>query len=462
MEENKTGEQVSSEAARPDQTEAAEDKSDLESSREELNIATTEAWWKTCGPGLITGAADDDPSGIGTYSVAGAQYGYLLLWLIPFCIPFMIAVQEMCGRIGVVTGKGLTSAIKDHYPRWILYIAVALLVGANVTNIYADLNVMASSAQMLFKGSFLVWVTGMTLVIILLLIYIPYRIYVKVLKWLCLALLAYVVTAVLPASHNNWGRILHDSVVPGWKNNPEFVTTVVGILGTTISPYLFFWQASQEVEEEIKESKADAPGKRRRPATDMEMRRLRSDTMVGMISSQLVAFFIIICTASNLHGSNLANINTAQDAAKSLLPLGQSAYWLFALGILGAGALAIPTLAGSIAYAVAESADWRYGLFRRFARAKNFYSMIVLSIVVGYIMNFFRVISPIHALFYSAVLNGIIAPPLIVILLLICNNRKIFGDRCNSWLSNIVGILAAVVMSVAIIIFFWEMIFSKH
>jgi NRAMP (natural resistance-associated macrophage protein)-like metal ion transporter len=418
-------------------------------------------WWKSVGPGLITGAADDDPSGIGTYSVTGAQFGYQLLWLVPFCLPLMIAVQEMCGRIGVVTGKGLAAAIKDYYPKWMLYSAILLLIGANVTNIYADLNVMAASAQMLFHGTFVCWLTLLTAGILILQIVVPYRLYVRWLKWLCLALLGYVITAFMPSAHNDWGQIARHLFVPVWRNDVPFILTVVGFLGTTISPYLFFWQAGEEVEEEIETGKAEAPGHRIAWATNAEIRSLRADTIVGMVASQAVTFFIIICTATNLHNKGITDINTAQDAARALLPLGRSAYWLFALGILGTGSLAIPTLAGSIGYAVAEANDWRYGLYRRFARARAFYLVIAAAIVGGYALNFVRAISPVKALFYSAVLNGVFAPPLIVILLLVCNNRKVVGDRCNGRLSNILGWITVVFMGAAAGFLIWSMITGK-
>lgn len=414
-------------------------------------------WYRSLGPGLITGAADDDPSGIGTYSVTGAQFGYGMLWLVPVCIPLMIAIQEMCGRVGLVTGKGLASVIKDHYGKWLLYSVVLLLIGANVINVYADLNVMAASAQMLAGGSFVVWLTGITAATILAQIFVPYRHYVKVLKWLCLALGAYVVTALMPAVHHNGRELVRGLLVPSWSFKPAFLMTVVGFLGTTISPYLFFWQAGEEVEEEIIEGKAIAPGHRNVPVKEHEMRRLRTDTAVGMIASQVVTFFIIICTAATLHARGITDINTAQDAAKALLPLGKSAYWLFTLGIVGTGLLAIPTLAGSTAYAVSEACGWRYGLYRRFKRARGFYVAIAAMIAAGYLLNFVKAISPVKALFYSAVLNGIVAAPLIVVLLLVCNNKKIVQNRSNGRLSNTLGWLTAAAMTAAAVVMIWAM-----
>ncbi len=413
--------------------------------------------WSVLGPGLITGAADDDPSGIGTYSVAGAQYGYGLLWLVPLSIPLMIAVQEMCGRVGVVTGKGLTAVIKEHYSRSLLYFAVLLLTGANIINIYADLNAMAASAQMLFRGPTWLWLTTITVLLIATQILVPYRNYVRILKWLSLSLVAYVVTALLPGVHLHWGEIWRHTFIPSWSSKPAFLMTVVGLLGTTISPYLFFWQASEEVEDEVAAGTAFGPGGRVRSASSAEIRRLRADTTVGMVASQAVAFFVLICTAGTLHAAGRTNIDTAQDAARALLPLGAAAYWLFALGILGTGALCIPTLAGSIAYSVSETTGWRYGLYRRFGRARGFYLTIACAIFAGFALNFVHTLSPVKGLLYCAVLNGIAAPPLIVILLFVCNNRKIMKERSNGIAANVFGGLAAILMGAAAALLLWAM-----
>jgi len=441
--------------------ERAEDKGDLENAR--VDVPTTSAgprkpFWKCLGPGLITGVADDDPSGIGTYSVTGAQFGYGLLWLTPVCIPLMSAVQEMCGRVGIVTGRGLASVIKRDYPRWLLYATVLLLIGANVFNIYADLNVMAASAQMLFGGEFALWLTLLAGATVTAQILVPYHHYVRILRWLCLALLAYVVTALLPAVKNDWAQIAYHFFIPSWNWSQAFIMTIVGYLGTTISPYLFFWQAGQEVEEEIADSKADAPGHRTERVSAEEIRNLRADTIIGMLASQAATFFIIICTAATLHTKGITDINTAQDAAKALLPLGKSAYWLFTLGILGTGLLAIPTLAGSAAYAVSETFGWRYGLYRRFKRARGFYLTIAAMILAGYAMNFVQVISPVKALLYSAVLNGVVAVPLLVVLMFICNNPKIVKSRVNGRVSNVLGWLTVVIMGTSVALMFWAML----
>ena len=409
------------------------------------------------GPGLITGVADDDPSGIGTYSVAGAQFGYQLLWLAPVCVPLMIAVQEMCGRLALVTSKGLSAIIKEYYPKWLLYSVLILLVGANTINVYADLNIMAASMKMLFGLPFALWATVLTIGIVVAQIVVPYKHYVKFLKYACLSLLAYVVIAVLPQVHVDWKAVVNNMVIPRWNSDPQYILTIVGFLGTTISPYLFFWQAGEQIEDDIADGLTDDAGYRESRIKRSEIRSVRADTAVGMIFSQIVTIFIIISTAATLNISGHTDINTAEDAARALLPLGASAYWLFTLGILGVGLIAIPTLAGSAAYAVAETLGWRNGLYRRFSRAKGFYATIALVIVVGYLLNFVQAISPIKALLYSAVLNGLVAPPLIVVLLFICNNRKIVGKNANGWLSNILGWLAVALMSIAGGLLIWSL-----
>ncbi len=438
----------------PDEQEL--DEADLIDARCEAIEAKKKSFLQRLGPGLITGVADDDPSGIGTYSVAGAQFGYGLLWLVPVCIPLMIAVQEMCGRIGAVTGKGLAGVLKEHYPKWMMFGAVFLLIGANTANVYADLNVMAASATMLFGLPFHFWLAVLTLTIIVLQVFVPYRRYVKILKWLSLALLSYVATAFWPTVHHNWGEMAR-GFVPRWSHSPGFILTVVGFLGTTISPYLFFWQAGETVEEEIAEGAAIEPGRRTHRVTTSEIRAIRADTIVGMVASQVATFFIMICTAATLHAKGTTDINTAQDAALALKPLGNAAYVLFTVGILGTGLLAIPTLTGSVAYAVSETMGWRYGLYRRFRRADKFYWTIIAVTVAGYLLNFYQKFSPIKALLYSAVLNAVVAPPLIVLLLLICNNRKVMAGRSNRMWSNLLGWTAVALMGAAAAFMFYAL-----
>ncbi len=438
-----------------------QDVEDYQNAKEDTGDEAPKPWWKCIGPGLVTGAADDDPSGIGTYSVAGAQFGYGMLWMVPFSIPFMIAVQEMCGRVGIVTGKGIAAVLKEHYSKWLMLGCVSLLVVANVINIYADLNVMAASAVMLFHGPNVLWLTLIASFIVVVQIIVPYRYYVKFLKWLCLALVSYAVVALMPGVHNNWAQIVQHSFIPSWSKQPAYLMTAVGLLGTTISPYLFFWQAGQEVEEEIAGGVADRPGHRTKRVSSEEIRKLRADTVVGMIASQVVCFFIIICTAATLHAHGKTDINTARDAADALRPLGKSAYWLFTLGILGTGMLAIPTLAGSAGYAVSEAVGWKYGLYRRLGRAKGFYGVVAGMTIVGFLLNFARAIDPVKSLIYAAVVNGVVAVPLLIVLLCICNNRSIVKDKVNGAASNVFGWLTIAFMGVAAIALIWGVVTGK-
>ena len=427
-----------------------QDFADLASARNRLQDCGEDLpWYRAIGPGLVTGAADDDPSGIGTYSANGALFGYVLLWLVPLCIPMMIAVQEMCGRMAAVTGDGLAAVIKQHYPRWLLYSCVSLLVFANVFNVYADLNVMAASTNMLFGFPIWVGLIFFTVVLAVAQILIPYRSYARVLKWLCLSLLGYVVVVFMPGVKIDWKDVGLGLALPHLDLKPMTVLALVAFLGTTISPYLFFWQAAQTMEEEIVDRTADEPGYRTSAVTNREIRNIRADTVTGMVASQLVALFIVVAAAGTLHASGNLNINSAQDAAKALQPLGPGAYWIFTLCMIGTGLLAIPTLAGSAAYAVAETCGWRHGLYRRFCRARGFYLTVSAVIVVGCALNFVGAISPIKALVYSAALNGIVAPPLVVVLLLICNNKKIMGNRTNGRWSNFFSWLTVAIMGPA-------------
>jgi len=439
-----------------------QDLEDLEAARKDPEECTDQRPWYQCvGPGLVTGAADDDPSGIGTYSANGAQFGYLLLWLVPFCIPLMIAVQEMCGRLAAVTGNGLAGVIKANYPKWLLFSCMGTLCFANVFNVFADLNVMSASAKMLFGLPSTFWLILFTAILVATQIFIPYRTYAGVLKWLCLSLLGYAIVVFMPGIKNDWAAIGKGFVIPHLDSKPDTILAVVAFLGTTISPYLFFWQAGETVEEQIVDRVAVEPGRRIKPVTDKETRNIRADTVTGMVASQFVAFCILIAAAGTLHVSGKTNIDTAQDAAKALQPLGPAAYWIFSLCMIATGLLAIPTLAGSAAYAVAETCGWKYGLYRRFARARGFYLTVGAVILLGSALNFIGAISPIKALVYSAALNGVIAPPLIVVLLLICNNKKIMGKRTNGKWSNIFSWLTVAVMGPAAIFLIYAMITGK-
>jgi Mn2+/Fe2+ NRAMP family transporter len=285
----------------------------------------------------------------------------------------------------------------------------------------------------------------------------PYRTYSRGLKWLCLSLVAYAVVALGGHVHNDWGKIVHALFIPSWSLKTDYLLGATAFLGTTISPYLFYWQAGETVEEEIAEGDEESPGNRNEPVNELKIRNIRADTVVGMLASQAVAFFVILATAGTLFASGKTDINTAQDAAQALKPLGAASYWLFAIGMIGTGFLAIPTLAGSAAYAASETFGWRYGLYRQFGRAQGFYLTIAAVVVVGYILNFFTSISPIKALVYSAVLNCIVAVPLMVVLLLMCNNPEIVGKRTNGGWSNFFGLAAVIFMGLASAFFIWAL-----
>jgi len=439
-------------------TDAKEDREDLSRAQKAgAGNAKEKPWYAAIGPGLITGGADDDPSGIGTYSQCGASFGYGQLWLITLSLPLMIAVQEMCGRLGVVTGKGIAAIMKEYYPKWLLYGTLLLLFGANTLNVYADLNVMAASAKMLFGLPMALWLTFFALVLVLSLIFLPYRVYARLLKFLCLGLLGYIVVGLMPGVHSDWAKIGHNLVVPAITRNVDYLVAMVAFLGTTISPYLFFWQASEEVEEVIAQGEERRAGKRVSPVSPSEIKNVRTDTVVGMFASQTVAFFIIIATAGTLFAAHKTDINTAQDAALALRPLGPAAFWIFSICMIGTGLLSIPTMSGSVAYAISETAGWRNGLYRRFSRAKEFYRAATVVVVIGYVLNFFATLSPIKALVYSAVVNGIAAVPLIAILLLVCNNRKIVGEHANGFWSNLLGGATFLLMGGASAILIWAL-----
>lgn len=405
---------------------------------------------KSLGPGFITGASDDDPSGIATYAQTGAQFGYQQLWTAPFSFPFMSVVQEMCGRIGIVTGRGLAGVLRGYYPRSILYVSVFLLLIANTVNVGANLGAMASSAQLVFGIPFPVWLIAMTVSILLLEIFVPYPAYARFLKYLTLSLFAYVIAAF--AIKQDWGAIAFSTVIPTISFTKEYAVNIVAVLGTTISPYLFFWQADEEVEEEVAHHKIRTMGKGIPKITKADITGMRMDTVIGMFFSNLVMFFIIITTASTLHVNGITTVETAHQAASALRPIaGEFAFFLFALGIIGTGFLAVPILAGSASYAISEAFGWKAGLYQKFTRAHGFYGVMTLAMLVGLLVNFTS-IPPFRMLYYTAVLNGIAAPPLIVMILLICNNKKIMGDRVNSWFSNSMGIVIAGIMALSAIV----------
>jgi len=409
------------------------------------------------GPGFITGASDDDPSGIATYAQTGAQFGYQQLWTAPFSFPFMTVIQEMCGRIGLVTGRGLAGVIKKHYSRPILYIAVLVLFIANTVNIGANLGAMADVAGLLFGIPFIFWLIGMTVLTLALEVFVSYKVYSKYLKYLAFSLFAYVLAAFVV--RQNWEQIITSTIVPTFSLSDGFLLNIVAILGTTISPYLFFWQETEEVEEEVERGKIMGIGRGIPKVSRRDIREMRMDTVVGMFFSNLVMFFIIATVASTLYASGIHNINTADQAAEALIPLaGNFAYLLFAAGIIGTGLLSVPILAGSASYALAEALGWREGLYRKFRQAHGFYGAITIATLVGLLVNFLH-IPPFKMLYYTAVLNGIAAPPLLIIILLVSNNKKIMGGRTNSLLSNTLGTLIAVIMSLAALALLFNLLF---
>ena len=392
---------------------------------EKLSPRGVRHFFRELGPGLITGAADDDPSGISTYSVTGASFGYAPLWTALFSFPLMTAVQLMCARLGMVSGQGLAGVIRRTYPRWVLWGACSLLIVANVVNIGADLGGMSDATQMVTGVNSLICTPIYATLIISLLFWTSYRFIAKVFKWLTLVLFAYVIAAFL--AHPDWHAVLRYTFVPHVEWSSAYIATFVGILGTTISPYLFFWQASQEVEEERKMGRLSV--KERKGATDDELRAARTDVMTGMFFSNLVMYFIILTAAATLHAHGKTDITTAQQAAEALKPLaGQWAYALFTMGIIGTGMLGVPVLAGSAAYAVAEASNWRGTLEARPRLARKFYAIVASAMVLGLVLDYVG-INAVKMLFWSAVLNGVLAPPLIVLVVLLTSSEKIMGKE---------------------------------
>jgi NRAMP (natural resistance-associated macrophage protein)-like metal ion transporter len=398
------------------------------------------------GPGLITGAADDDPSGISTYSVAGASYGYATLWTALLSFPLMAAVQLMCARLGMVTGRGLASVIRTRYPRWVLWFACCLVIVANVFNIGADLAGMADAMQMVTGLRAFAWTPLFAGLIIALLFWTSYRQMARIFKWLTLVLFAYVITAFL--AHPNWPAVIRATFIPHLEASKDYIAVLVGILGTTISPYLFFWQAAQEVEEDRDHGKTTVA--ERRGATKKELRIAARDVVTGMLLSNLIMYFLILTTAATLHVHGTKTIQTAKNAAEALRPLaGAGAYWLFTAGIIGTGMLAVPVLAGSSAYAIAEGANWRAAsLDLKPGLAWKFYTVIATAIIVGLSFDFAG-LNAVRMLFWSAILNGILAPPLVIMVVLLTSDRRVMGQRVNSFGMRLLGWTCAVIMSAA-------------
>ncbi|MFA7302787.1 MAG: divalent metal cation transporter [Candidatus Paceibacterota bacterium] len=412
-------------------------------------------YWAGLGPGLATGAADDDPSGIATYSQAGAKYGLQLIWVALFTYPFMAVVQEMCARIGLVSGRGLAANIRQQYSPVALYAATALLFLANVLNIAADLGAMAAATRLVVPSVssevLVVAFAGMSLV---LQIFASYARYAKYLKYLTFALLSYVVVAFSVGL--DWADVLQHTLVPSMTFSRDQIFLICAILGTTISPYLFFWQTSQEVEEEILHGETSIAA-RKRAVSPATLRAMRTDVWSGMAFSNLVTFFIFAACAGTLYAHAITNIATADQAAQALRPFGELAYLLFAVGIIGTGLLAVPVLAGSTAYALAESFGWKSGLYRKFNKAYAFYGVIIVSMVIGVIANFMR-LDPIRGLIYAAVANGIIAPFILFFVVRISSSTQVMGEYANRPLVSAIGWVTVVVMAIsglAAILSFW-------
>jgi NRAMP (natural resistance-associated macrophage protein)-like metal ion transporter len=411
---------------------------------------TIRRFFAELGPGLITGAADDDPSGIATYSVTGAAFGYGLLWTALFCFPLMAAVQLMCSRLGMVTGRGLAAVVRRRYPRWVLWGACLLLIVANVINIAADLGGMADATRMV-TGIPAAWLTPVFAGLMVAALFLTsYRTLARVFKWLTLVLFAYVITAFI--AHPDWWAVLRATFVPHIQWSSEYWSVLVGILGTSISPYLFFWQAAQEVEEERADGRNTLA--KRRGATDVELRRARTDVLTGMFFSNFVMYFIILTTAATLHAHGITKIATASQAAEALKPLaGKGAYWLFTLGLIGTGMLGVPVLAGSSAYAISEAMSWGASLDRKPKLAPKFYGVLAVAMVLGVALDYVG-LDAVKMLFWAAVANGVLAPPLIVLVVLLTTDRSVMGGRVNPPLLKWVGWGAAAVMTAAALAMF--------
>ena len=401
-------------------------------------------FWKILGPGLVTGASDDDPSGIATYSQAGAGYGLSTLWTALITFPLMASIQEMCARIGLVTSQGLAGTLKTNYSKPVLYLMLLFSFPAIVMNIGADIAGMGAVGNLLFPSIHAIFFSIVFTIILLgLIIFLPYQKIASVLKYLCIVLLVYF---IVPFSYKqDWLAILKATFIPTIKFNKDFISILVAILGTTISPYLFFWQATMEVED-IKQKKKHLVVNKR------ILHEMKQDVDFGMLFSNLTMFFIILTTGTVLFNGNIHQIDTVEQAAKALKPLaGNFAYLLFALGVIGTGLLAIPVLSGSLSYIVTETFGWKEGLDKKFDKAKAFYVIIAISLIVGLSLNYIG-LSPIKALIYSAILYGLTAPVLIAIILHISNNKKIMGKNTNGKISNILGFATLVFMTVAAVI----------
>jgi NRAMP (natural resistance-associated macrophage protein)-like metal ion transporter len=416
---------------------------------------------KSLGPGLVTGASDDDPSGIATYSQVGAKFGLGMLWMALYLLPMMITVQEICARIGLVTGKGLATVIRNRYSKKIVYPISGLLIVANTINIGADIGAMAVSIQLVFPQlPDLAATITFTVIILVAEIFIPYTKYARVLKYLTLSLFAYVITAVIVGG--NFSQIILNTIIPHFEFSPDFIMLFVAVFGTTISPYLFFWQTSEEAEEDVAKDKIKEIGEGNPEISKKEIRIMKVDVTIGMVFSQFIMWVIIITTAGSLHVNGIIDIQTAEQAAQALEPLvktfpysGEISKIVFALGIVGTGLLAVPILAGSSAYALSDTFGWREGLGKKLSQAKPFYIIILSSTMIGLWISISDT-NPIQALIYAAVINGIIAVPMLFIIIKIGNDKKILKARTNGLLSNVVGWITFGIMAISVGLLFFS------
>jgi NRAMP (natural resistance-associated macrophage protein)-like metal ion transporter len=407
---------------------------------------------KILGPGLVTGAADDDPSGIATYSSVGAQFGYAMLWTMPFIYPFMTAIQEISARVGRVTGRGISANLRQYYPRWLLYLLIALLLFANIINLGADIGAMGAAVSLLIGGPAPIYCLLLTGISLFLQISIPYQKYAALLKWLCLSLLAYVATTFVVRI--DWMQAITGTILPKISFTTDYLQALVAILGTTISPYLFFWQSSQEVEE-LKGAPQQKALKQAPKQGPENLHRMRWDTYIGMAFSNLIAYFIILTVAVTLNANGKTDIDSAEKAAEALRPLaGPFASLLFSLGIIGTGLLALPVLAGSGAYAVGEALGWRVGLEHKVVKARAFYAVLALSTLIGLLLNFAGV-NPIRALVFSAIINGVTAAPIMTFMMLMASNRKVMGKFVLPTYLKVLGWGATAIMALAAVGMVW-------
>lgn len=420
---------------------------------------------KALGPGLVTGASDDDPSGIATYSQTGAKYGLTALWTALVTFPLMAAIQEICARIGLVTSVGLTTTVKRHYSGFVFYLMIIFSIPAIILNIGADIAAMGAVANLIFPSvNAMIFSVVFTVILLAVIIYLPYSKFVAVLKYLCLSLLLYIIVPFF--TKPDWGEVLKATFIPTIKWDKDFMGMIVAILGTTISPYLFFWQTTMEVED-VKEMKrqiiinkrlVDVNGnlltkkksdKRESKLIGLLIKKMEFDVNLGMLLSNIIMFFIFLATGTALYGQGIRNIETVEQAAKALEPVaGKASYLLFAMGVIGTGFLAIPVLSGCLSYIVSETFKWKGNLDKKFSEAKPFYGVIIVSVVIGLLLNYIGV-SPVDALIYTAILYGITSPVIIAILLHVANNKKIMGKYTNGKLSNILGVITFLLMTIS-------------